>query len=131
MRKYLILLALIGGLTFTFSSCNEYRSITNANKLSQLSGNPFMYQLSKSVLKNAATYMAEKAIKSTVGKASLLSPLSGLFSNASDLDGFRSMIGSTYGVSNKKMAAMSQAQNIKDLVMFVAKNGSKFNFYSN
>jgi hypothetical protein len=131
MKKIHILLLLVA-LTGIFSTgCNEYRSLSSASKVSQLSGNPFMYQLSKSVMKTLGNYMLEKGIKSTVGKINLMSPLSGLFSNSSDLSGLKDLLVSTYKIAPKKAdAQFGNLQNVRDLIGFVAKNGKNFNFYN-
>jgi hypothetical protein len=131
MKKIHILLLLVT-LTGIFSTgCNEYRSLSSASKVSQLSGNPFMYQLSKSVMKTMGKYMLEKGIKSTVGKINLMSPLSGLFSNSSDLSGLKDLLVSTYKIAPKKAdAQFGNLQNVRDLIGFVAKNGKNFNFYN-
>ena len=131
MKKIHILLLLVT-LTGIFSTgCNEYRSLSSASKVSQLSGNPFMYQLSKSVMKTMGKYMLEKGIKSTVGKINLMSPHSGLFSNSSDLSGLKDLLVSTYKIAPKKAdAQFGNLQNVRDLIGFVAKNGQNFNFYN-
>ncbi|MEZ5046471.1 MAG: hypothetical protein R2831_05715 [Chitinophagaceae bacterium] len=128
MNKLFILLLV--SAVFSFTSCNQYRSISSVTKLSQLSGNPFMYQLSKSMLKNIGNYMIQKGIQSTVGKANLLSPLSGLFSKADDIAGLKNLLSTAYGIAPKKLdAGYGNLGNVKDLIGFVAKNGTNFRFY--
>lgn len=112
----------------TLNSCNEYRSLTSASKVSQLSGNPFMYQLSKSIIKLIGHFMEEKGIKSTVGKINLMSPLSGLLSNTNDMAGLKDLLMTSFKIAPKKMNQFDNLSTVRDIVGFVAKNGSSFNF---
>ena len=112
---------------FSLTSCNEYRSFTNVTKLSQLSGNPFYYNLSKSLLKNVGSFLVQEGLKSQVGKVNLLSPLSSFLTNASQVGKFKNMLGTSYRISPTKMdEQFSSLVNMKDLIYFVAKNGTKF-----
>lgn len=75
--------------------------------------------------------MAEKGIKSTVGKLNLLSPISAIVSNPSDVTSFKNMLSTAYSIAPTKLdAKFSSLSNVKDLITFVAANGrSGFNFY--
>lgn len=126
---YILLIVLSLGMS-SLTGCNEYRTLTSASKVSQLSGNPFMYQLSKTVIKLIGHFMEEKGIKSTVGKINLMSPLSGLISNSSDLAGLKDLLMNSFKIAPKKMNQFDTLANVRDLVGFVAKNGSNFNFNS-
>lgn len=131
MKKIHIALLLATVFSVSTISCNQYRSMSSASKVSQLSGNPFMYQLSKSVLKNITTFMAEKGLKSTVGKLNLLSPISAIVSNPADVSSLKNMLSTAYSIAPKKLdTQFSSLTNMKDLITFVAANGrSGFNFY--
>ena len=126
---YILIIVLSLGLG-SLTGCNEYRTLTSASKVSQLSGNPFMYQLSKTVIKLIGHFMEEKVIKSTVGKINLMSPLSGLISNTNDLAGLKDLLMRSFKIAPKKMNQFDTLANVRDLVSFVAKNGSNFNFNS-
>ena len=115
----------------TFNGCREYVSLTNATKVSQLTGNPFIYNLSKSMMKNTAKFMIEKGIKSAVSKVNLLTPLSAVITNPSHIGDYTSMLSSVYKIPGSKLSkAYSSLSSVKDLIYFVANNGQKFNFYS-
>lgn len=110
-----------------FSSCNEYKSFSNATKVSQLSGNPFMYNLSKGMLGQLKTIALISGTKADVKKINLLTPLSQVLKTQEQLSTFKNVLNTAYKVPVKKMdAAWASIGTIKDLVMFVAKNGRNF-----
>lgn len=132
MKKTQIILSILLFTSIACTSCNEYKSFSSATKVSQLSGNPFYYQLSKSVLKNIGSFLVEKELKSTVGKLNLTTPLSSILTTTDNTAAFKSMLGNSYKISSRKLnsANFDQLGNIKNLISFVAKNGSHFNFYT-
>lgn len=132
MKKIHVILAIFILSTVSLTSCNEYKSFSSATKLSELSGNPFYYQLSKSLLKNMGSFLVEKGLKSTVGKLNLTTPLSSIMTTADNITAFKSMLGTAYKIPSKKLdsANFDQLGNVKDLVGFVAKNATHFGFYA-
>lgn len=132
MKKiHILLLATFIISTASLTSCNEYKSFSSATKVSELAGNPFYYQLSKSLLKNMSNFLIEKGLKKTVGKLNLTTPLSSILTTADQISSFKSMLGTAYKIPSKKLdsASFDQVGTMKDLVGFVAKNATHFNFY--
>lgn len=131
MKKY-ILFALLTFSCLAFNSCNQYRSLTSATKVAQLSGNPFMYNLSKSILKNTVHYLIQQKIQHTIGKINLLTPLSSIITNPGQVDGYKNMLNAAYNIPTDKLTkSYNTLSNVRDLISFVAKNGRSFNFYKN
>jgi hypothetical protein len=130
MKNFFLSFAFYILCSLSFTSCKEYVSLMNATKVTQLSGNPFIFNLSKSILKNTAKYMAANSLKSAVSKINLLTPLSAIISSPQHLDGYRDMLASAYKIPEAKLAkSYSSLSSVKDLVSFVANNGQKFSFY--
>lgn len=130
MKKLFVYFCSLTLVIFTVSSCNEYKSISSATKVSQLAGNPFMYQLSKSLLKNTKNFMADNDIKMSSGKLNLLTPLASLFSQGDQINTYKQMLREEYQVPSKKLdLGFSKLRTVKDLVVFVAKNGRSFDLY--
>ena len=130
MKKINVLALLAILLVFFVSSCNTYKSMNTASKVSELKGNPFMYQLSKSVIKNLNTYAGKCGAKS-MGKLNLLSTLSSVFTTAEQIGGLKDLLTLTYRITPKKVnAGFDKLSTVKDLIGFIAKNGKGFNFYS-
>lgn len=131
-RVLYFLFAVLTVATISFTSCNEYKSFSTATKLSELSGNPFYYQLSKSLLKNIGTFLVEKGIKKTVGKVNLTTPISSILTTTDHITAFKDMLAGQYKIPTKKLDGntFDKVATVKDLVGFIAKNGNHFNFYN-
>lgn len=110
-------------------SCNTYKSIQNVEKISQLSGNPFVKDVAKSVMKNIGTYIQKMGI-ATPGKLSLITPLSSIFTTTEQINGLKDLVATKYMISPKKLNTdFSKMGTIRDLVQYVARNGKGFQFY--
>ncbi|MBL7765958.1 MAG: hypothetical protein JNJ58_07700 [Chitinophagaceae bacterium] len=130
MKKNFTLFLTFFFLIFCLSACNEYKSITSATKVSHLAGNPFMYQLSKSILKNTKNFMADNDIKMSGGKLNLLTPLASVFTQGDQINTYKQMLREEYQVPVKKLdLGFSKLRTMKDLIMFIAKNGRSFDLY--
>lgn len=132
MKKiHILLLATFIISTATMTSCNEYKSFSTVTKVSQLAGNPFYYQLSKSLLKNLGSFLAERGMKKAIGKLNLTTPMSSILTTADEISSFKKMLSTAYSIPSKKLdgASFDKVGTLKDLVGFVAQNGSKLNFY--
>ncbi len=120
----LVVLLLVGS-----TSCNEYISISQATKVGQLKGNPFLFNVSKSVISNLKNYAKLNGLN--VSNLTLLTPISSIFSTENQLAGLKEMIMKTYHIPTMKMnKGFASIGTIKDLISFVAINGRGFNFYS-
>jgi hypothetical protein len=131
MKKFIAILV-VGTLSLsTFNSCGTYRSIGNATSIAQLSGNPFMQNVAKSVVKNIGTSLIQNGIKNA-GKLGLNTNLTSLLSTAQAVSGFKNMLGSTYGLSNAVVDKnYSKMGSIKDVIGLVATQGTKgLNFFN-
>ncbi|HMN31857.1 MAG TPA: hypothetical protein PKA54_00635 [Chitinophagaceae bacterium] len=121
---------LIAFLMISVSSCNNYTSMTQATKISQLKGNPFMYNVSKSVISNLKQHAKSSGLD--VSNLTLLTPVSSIFTTDNQLGGFKEMLMKNYHIPTLKMnKGFSSIVTIKDLIRFIATNGRGFNFYSN
>ncbi|MBK7690449.1 MAG: hypothetical protein IPK62_10570 [Bacteroidetes bacterium] len=129
--KHLNLFVISIAFTLIFSSsCNTYKSMSSVTKISELRGNPFMYQLSKAVVKNLGSYAMKAGVKN-IGKINLLSNLSSIFTTSDQVAGLKDLLTLSYKISPKKVNAdFGKLTNVKDLIGFIAKNGRGFNFYS-
>lgn len=108
-------------------SCNEYKSINSATKISQLSGNTFMYNLSKSLLSEIKTIVSLAGNKADVKKINLITPIAQVLKTQEQISTFKNVLNTVYKVPVKKLdAGWGNLGTIKDLVMFVAKNGRSF-----
>ena len=108
-------------------SCNEYKSINSATKISQLSGNTFMYNLSKSLLSEIKTIASLAGKKADVKKINLITPIAQVLKTQEQISTFKNVLNTVYKVPVKKLdAGWGNLGTIKDLVMFVAKNGRNF-----
>ena len=108
-------------------SCNEYKSINSATKISQLSGNTFMYNLSKSMLSEIKTTASLAGNKADVKKINLITPIAQVLKTQEQISTFKNVLNTVYKVPVKKLdAGWGNLGTIKDLVMFVAKNGRSF-----
>ncbi len=128
--KHFLLLVLVSS-SLTFVSCNEYKSFSSASKISQLGGNPFLYNLCKGLLKDLKNNLIENGLKGSVKKMNLLTPLSEILKTPDQVSKFKTTLNTNYLVPTKKMDTQwGKLGTVKDLVSFVAKNGKKFHFYS-
>lgn len=128
MKKNNVTLLLVLIIALFSTSCNKYVSMSSATKVGELRGNPFMYQVSKSVVKNICKF-AEKN-KISTGKIGLLTSLSSIFSTADQIGGVKDLVSLVYNIPAKKVNnEFAKLSTIKDLISFIAKNGKGFNFY--
>lgn len=128
MKKLNVTLLLVFSLAIFNTSCNRYVSIHNATKIGELRGNPFMYQVSKSVVKNLSKYSEKAGIKSD--KINLLTSLSSIYSSSEQIGGLKDMLTLAYNIPAQTINSnFGNLSTVKDLIGFVAKNGKGFNFY--
>jgi hypothetical protein len=128
MSKNYTTLFLALGIMMATTSCNQYRSLGSVTKLSQLSGNPFYFNLTKSLLKNTGNFLSTSGIKPD-SKLGLLTPLTSVLKTGDQMSGFKNMLASTYQVYPQKLEkGFGSIGNMKDVVSFVASNGRNFKF---
>jgi hypothetical protein len=129
MNKIIFVMAI--GACLTFNSCDTYRSLSNASSISQLSGNPFMQNVAKSLVKNMGSMLLQNGIKNA-GKLGLNTNLTSLLSSANAISGFKNMLGSSYGISSAIIDKnFSKLNTIKDVVSLVSSTGTKgLNFFN-
>jgi hypothetical protein len=131
MKKIFLSLALCSICMSTFTSCDTYRSLNSATSIGQLSGNPFLQNVARSITKNLGSTLLQAGLKN-VGKLGLNSNLSSLLSTAQAVSGFKGMLSSTYGLSNGLIEKnFSKLNTVKDVVGLVATSGTKgLNFFN-
>jgi hypothetical protein len=131
MKKIILSLAFCTMCMSTFTSCDTYRSLNNATSIGQLSGNPFLQNVARSITKNLGSMLLQNGLKN-VGKLGLNSNLGSILSNAQAVSGFKGMLSNTYGLSSSLIEKnYSKLNTIKDVVGLVATSGTKgLNFFN-
>jgi hypothetical protein len=130
--KKILAIAIISTICMsTFNSCDTYRSLSNAKNIAQLSGNPFMQNVAKSLVKNMGSMLVQNGIKNA-GKLGLNTNISTLLSSAQAISGFKNMLGSNYGISNSIIEKnFNKLNTLRDVVGLVSTMGTKgLNFYN-
>jgi len=130
-KNSLLLIALV---LFSFTSCNRYHSLENAKSVRQLSANPFLKKVARSVIKNISEDVISKGTTSFKGKPLMRSSLSTLLNTTQSVSDFKSMVSNTYGISKSTVESKYSSWNsVRDVIGFVAKNGKRYDFnsYSN
>ncbi len=130
MKKLFTVLALTIAVS-TFNSCDTYHSLSNATKLSQLSANPFLKNVAKSVISNMGNMLVQNGIKNVAGKLGLGSSLSSILSTAQAVSSFKNLLTSSYGIPAATIDRnYSKLNTIRDVIGLVASTGTKgFDFY--
>lgn len=135
MKRLNLIIVFCVSITFILatSSCNTYRSLHTATKISQLSANPFYQKVAKSLISNISSQVISKGLTSFKGSPKLLSPINAIFNTPQSVTAFKDMISSSYGIGmNKIEQSFSNWRTIKDAISFVARNGKNYDFrYSN
>jgi hypothetical protein len=128
MKKIVIFSLVSIFLIFCNTSCTTYRSIENADSISQLAGNKFMKNLSRSIIRNINSLSTIKKGQ-TIPKIRLNAALNSVVP-ADLMGGFINILSKRYNVPLKKLQENSGSWNtVRDVISFVAKNGSGFKFY--
>ncbi|MFM2387853.1 MAG: hypothetical protein RL660_2610 [Bacteroidota bacterium] len=132
MKKIVLIMFLGGASLATLNSCDTYHSLSSATSVGQLSANPFMQNVARSVIKNIGTALIQSGIKNAPKNLGLNTNLSSLLSTAQAISGFKNMLSSTYGLSNQLIDKnYSKMNTIKDVIGLVANSGTKgLNFYN-
>jgi predicted small secreted protein len=124
MKKTLFTI-LVAGTMLSLSSCDTYRGLGSATSLAQLSSNSFLQNIAKSVISNITGVLTKGGV-SSLPKLGLNTGLSSLLTTPALTNGFKSMLGSSYGIPtgiiDKNFGGLG---NIKDVVGMVAGNATK------
>jgi hypothetical protein len=134
MKKFSLLFMVLCTVTFTISSCGNYQSIRSAKNVRQLSGNPFMQKVARSVIQNISDEIISKGLTSFKGKPLLQSSLGSMLNTGESVATFKNMISQQYRIQSTVVNNnYSKWKTVRDVIGFVAKNGKRFNFnsYSN
>ncbi len=134
MKTIASLLCAFTLVVFSLSSCNNYKSIHSAKNVRQLSANPFMKKVARSVIQNISQKIIAQGMTSFKGKPLLRSSLNAMLNTSKSVSTFKSMVSNAYGISKNKVNANYKNWNtVRDVISFVAKNGKRYNFnsYSN
>jgi hypothetical protein len=132
MMKKFLAIAIIGTISLcSLNSCDSYHSLSNAKSIAQLSGNPFLQNVSKSLVKNMSSMLVQNGLKN-FGKLGLNTNLSSLLSSAQAVSGFKNLLSSNYGISNSIIEKnYSKLSTLRDVVGLVSTTGTKgLNFYN-
>ena len=131
MKKIILSIAFCSICMSTFTSCDTYRSLNNATTVGQLSGNPFLQNVARSITKNLGTMLLQNGLKN-IGKLGLNSNIGTLLSTAQAVSSFKGMLSGTYGLPTGLIEKnYSKLNTIKDVVGLVASSGTKgLNFFN-
>lgn len=131
MKKIFTLLAVAIFASTTFNSCDTYHSLSEANSVRQLSGNPFMQNVARSVIKNVGSMLVQNGIKNA-GKLGLNTDLKSIMTTANAISGLKAMLTNNYGIaSNVVEKNYSKLNTVRDIIGLVGTNGTKgLNFFN-
>jgi hypothetical protein len=131
MKKVLFTAIIAIACMSTITSCDTYRSLSNASTIGQLSANPFLQNVAKSLVKNMGSMLVQSGIKNA-GKLGLNTNLSSLLSSATAISGFKGMLSGNYGISNNIIDKnFSKLVTMRDVVSLVSTTGTKGLNFSN
>lgn len=123
-----VLMLCLLSVSLLMTGCNEYKSFSSASKVSQLSGNPFMYRLSKGILATIKDVAARSGNKSATKGLNLTTTLATVLTTPEQVSALKNQLLNDYKVPMKKMDALwGNVGTVKDLVAMVAKHGRNFN----
>lgn len=114
MKKVHIFLFITAVSLVSLHSCNEYRSFNSVTKVSQLSGNPFYYNLSKGIIKHIGSFLIQEGLKGNVGKVNLLTIVNSIATTAEHVTKLRDMLGVAYHIPAAKLNGFSSTGTVKD-----------------
>jgi hypothetical protein len=128
MKKIVIPIYIIAILLFySLAGCNSYHSLSSANSIAGLGGNPFMQKVAKSVLSNLGNTMLQNGVNNFARDLNLNGKVSSLLSTPQALTGVKNMLSTKYNIPSSSVESnFGSFSKVKDIVGFVAKNGSGF-----
>jgi hypothetical protein len=131
MKKLIAIIAFGTIGLSSLNSCDTYHSLSNASSISQLSANPFVQNVAKSVIKNLGNTLVQNGIKNA-GKLGLNTDLKSILTTAQAVSGFKNMLSSTYGIANNVVDKnYNKLGSLRDVVGMVSTLGTKgLNFYT-
>jgi hypothetical protein len=131
MKKLITLIALATITASTFNSCDTYRSLSEATSVRQLSGNPFIQNVARSVVKNIGSMLLQNGIKNA-GKIGLNTDLKSILTTANAVSGLKAMLSGNYGIpANIVEKNYSKLNTVRDIIGLVSTTGTKgLNFYN-
>lgn len=130
MKKITLVALLAATSLTTLNSCSNYKSLSDANRICQLSSNPFVKQVAKSVINDLTTTMVQNGITKVGKKIGLNTAVSSLLTNAGAINNFKSLLTSKYGVASNlvETASINTFGTVKDVVSLIAQNGKNIKF---
>jgi hypothetical protein len=131
MKKILTLLTFAFIASASLNSCGTYRSLSEANSIGQLSANPFMQNVAKSVIKNLGSMLVQNGVKNA-GKLGLNTDLKSVLSSANAISGLKTMLTNNYGISSNLVDKnYSKLNTVRDIIGLVGTTGTKgLNFFN-
>lgn len=123
MKKTFSILIISATLMMGVSSCSHYKSINNATKMVELARNPFIKRLALSVMHDM------NRAAGTSNKIGLTSSFSEIVPSTG-LNEFYSILSSKYHIAPQTIQDYAPTwRKVRDVIAFVAKEGSGFEFY--
>lgn len=122
--------AFIALLSFSFilSSCSHYKSIDRATKMVDLARNPFMKKLALSIFKDIDE-VSKNSNSPLSAKVTLTSDLNEVIP-AGSMPAFIQLISTKYHIPFNKADDIAPTwRKVRDVIGFVGKFGSGFQFY--
>jgi hypothetical protein len=126
MKKNFIKLSLVMAIfAASTSSCNMYRSASDATSVGQLSSNPFVQNIAKRLMTDLTNMLVQQGLNKAIGGLNLKTPLSGILSTAGAVSGFKNILSSNYKVPTQVVENnFGSFQNLGGVVGFLAKNAN-------
>ena len=128
--KKLILFIVAILLLIQLNSCTPYRSIENANTISQLAGNKHMKNLSRDVIHQIWVLSTQMGTEKSIRNRIQLNTNLRSVIPADLLGSFSNLLSKQYHIPLMLLEKnMESWQTVRDVIAFVGKNGSGFQFY--
>lgn len=125
MKKIILLLAAFTMVSASFTSCDTYRSVASATKISQLSANPFMQRVARTVVTEMGRILVQNGLKNALPKLNLNTNLTSLLTSPVAIESFKGMLTNKFGLSTGMVENnMPNLVNLKDVVNLVSKNST-------
>jgi hypothetical protein len=128
--KTSLLIICLAFILLQLGSCTPYRSLQHADTISQLAGNKFMKNLSRDVIKNIWAISFKLGTEKIIQTKIQLNTKLHTVLPADLLPGFNQLLSEQYHIPIQLLEKHAASwQTVRDVVSFVAKNGSGFHFY--
>ncbi len=124
MKKIILLITVLFFSIGSFTSCNQYRSLANANTVAQLGGNPFLQTVAKRVIKEMGMMLIQNGLKNVAGKLGLNTNLASILTTPQAVGGFKNLLTGVFQLPTATVdRQLGSLVNIKDVVNLASNSG--------